>query len=373
MGTAYTPGLTVSPSITVKRVRRLPIKGETMVALGDTVAPDTVVARAFLPGLMQIVKVANLLGIEPEDLEPTLRVKIGDDIAVGQLVAESKAFFGFIKSEVKSPVAGKVETISNVSGNMGVRQKPIPIEVKAYISGKVASIIPNEGVTVETDGALIQGIFGVGGERTGTVQMVSASVDGVLTDSMITPDMAGKILIGGSNLTGAALRKADSIGVAGIIAGGIVDKELIDFLGYDIGVAITGHEKINTTVVVTEGFGTIPMAQRTFNLLKSLEGRKGSINGATQIRAGVIRPELIVPSDGSTVHADTAHSDFSLEIGVPIRVIREPYFGELATVSALPPQLVTVDSGAQVRVLEATLKDGRSVTVPRANVEIVAS
>ncbi len=61
----------------------------------------------------------------------------------------------------------------------------------------------------------------------------------------------------------------------------------------------------------------------------------------------------------------------SLAIGTPIRIIREPYFGVLAAVAALPPQLTVVDSGASVRVLDARLPDGRTVTVPRANVEII--
>ena len=61
----------------------------------------------------------------------------------------------------------------------------------------------------------------------------------------------------------------------------------------------------------------------------------------------------------------------NLALGTPIRIIREPYFGKLATVAALPPQLTVVGSGASVRVLEATLADGTVVTVPRANVEII--
>jgi hypothetical protein len=374
MGTAYTPGLTVSPQTVIRRQRRLPLKGEVLVQQGQIITPDVVVARALLPGIMQSVKVAGMLGIEPDDLTQSLLVKTGDIVEKGQVLAKSKALFGLIKSECKSPVAGAVETISTVSGNVGIRQEPIPIEVKAYISGRVAEVTAGEGVVMEADGALVQGIFGVGGERVGVLQTVAGSPDDVLTEAQITPDMAGKILVGGANMSGAALARASQVGVTGIIAGGIIDKDLIAFLGYDIGVAITGHENINITLVITEGFGTIPMAQRTFDLLKSLEGKTGSINGATQIRAGVIRPELIVPIDSSpraAAVASHAEEDFSLDIGSHIRVIREPYFGLLGEVTALPSQLVTVDSGASVRVLETKLHDGRTVTVPRANVEII--
>jgi hypothetical protein len=121
------------------------------------------------------------------------------------------------------------------------------------------------------------------------------------------------------------------------------------------------------------------MAERTFNLLTSLAGREASLSGATQIRAGVIRPEVIVADAPDELDATTSgivpdeEEAFSLGIGTAIRIIREPYFGKLATVSALPPQLVRVGSGAEVRVLDATLNEnGAEVTVPRANVEIVA-
>ncbi len=117
------------------------------------------------------------------------------------------------------------------------------------------------------------------------------------------------------------------------------------------------------------------MAERTFALFQSLEGKTASINGATQIRAGVIRPEVIVPlSDApAALAAAGASADEAgqLTAGTPIRVIREPYFGLLGTVTALPSELVEVESETLVRVLEAQLEDGRRVTVPRANVEII--
>ncbi len=374
MGTAYTPGLKVSAHTLIQRTRRLPLKGEVLVQEGQIVTPDTVVARASLPGLMQSVKVAAQLGIDADELPAALLVKEGDVVEKGQILAATKAFFGMFKSEAKSPTAGVVETISAVSGNVGVRQSPLPIDLTAYLSGTVAETMPGEGVIVETQGALIQGIFGIGGERVGEIQMVSSGPELDLTEAEIVPALAGKIIVGGANISGAALRKASEVGVTGIVVGGIIDKDLIAFLGYDIGVAITGHENINLTLVITEGFGTIAMAQRTFELLKSLEGKSASINGATQIRAGVIRPEVIVPLPalpGSFKAGNNGSDEGNLAIGTPIRLIREPYFGKLATVAALPPHLTVVGSGASVRVLEATLADGSTVTVPRANVEII--
>src|SRR5580692_2159210 len=94
MGTAYTPGLKVSARTTVEKLRRLPLKGEVVVKQGDTVTPHTVVARTELPGIMQTAKLAERMGIEASDLASALRVKVGDSVAVGDILAETKGLFG---------------------------------------------------------------------------------------------------------------------------------------------------------------------------------------------------------------------------------------------------------------------------------------
>jgi hypothetical protein len=234
-------------------------------------------------------------------------------------------------------------------------------------------------VVVRCEGALVQGIFGVGGERQGVITVATAGPDEPLTESHIRAEHQGKIIVGGSNVSLAAMRKADEAGACGIVVGGVIDQDLIEYLrgalrdpGYDIGVAITGHEPIPFTLVITEGFGMIRMAERTFDLLKTLEGKRAAINGATQIRAGVIRPEVIVPAeDEKSASAAQKTDSGQLDIGTPIRIIREPYFGLLGSVTALPPELVQVESETWVRVLEAKIEDGRTVTIPRANVEII--
>jgi hypothetical protein len=60
-----------------------------------------------------------------------------------------------------------------------------------------------------------------------------------------------------------------------------------------------------------------------------------------------------------------------MRIGLPIRIIREPYFGALGHIASLPPELHQLRSESFVRVLEVDLEDGRRVVVPRANVELI--
>jgi hypothetical protein len=173
MGSAYTPGLTVSSRTTVTKTRRLPLAGTVLVSIGDAVGPDTVVARAELPGLMQTIKVAAQLGVEPADVPAALQVAVGDRVERGQLLAQTKGFLGLFKSDCKSNTTGTVEIISAVSGNVGVREAPTPIEMTAYVPGIIKEVMPHEGVVIEARGAFIQGIFGVGGERRAPILPVS--------------------------------------------------------------------------------------------------------------------------------------------------------------------------------------------------------
>jgi len=375
MGHAYTPGLKVTEKILMKKNRILPLKGDVIVKKGAMVKPDDVIARTHLPGPVEPVNVANILGLPPEDIGEAMLKKQGDTVTEGEIIARSKSFFGLFKSECRAKSAGTVESISQVTGQVLLRGKPIPVEVKAYITGEVVEIFEREGVAVSTWGSFVQGIFGIGGETHGELKTVVPDNTAVLTDQFINEGCKGKVIVGGSMVTADAIKKAAKVGAAGIVTGGFDDKDLRDFLGYDLGVAITGSEEIGITLIVTEGFGQINMAQKTFDLLKSKEGKLACINGATQIRAGVIRPEVIVPYDGD-IHEIQKASDFremGLDIGSPVRVIRHPHFGKLGAVTDLPAPLMKLESESHARVLEVEFKDGSRAVVPRANVEMIES
>lgn len=374
MAQAYTPGLKVTDR-TVHRVRRvLPIPGEVLVTVGQTLSPDDAVAETFMPGDVTPINLANLLSVPPSDVPELMLRKEGEQVKVGDPIAQTKGMFGLFKNTIQSKYEGTIETISPVTGQMILRGAPIPVRVLAYIAGKVVDVIPNEGCVVEAEVAFVQGIFGVGGETHGEIIMACKSHEQELTADLITADMKGKVIVGGARVTNEAVKKARDVGAAALVSGGIDDEDLKEFLGYDLGVAITGNEQIGLTVIVTEGFGEIAMAERSFDLLRRHVGDVASVNGATQIRAGVMRPEIIIPL--SEKHArmaerESKYSSGQLVNGRPIRIIRDPYFGLIGEVAGLPSEPAVLGSGSKARVLEVKLGSGEKVTVPRANVELI--
>ena len=372
MAHAYTPGLKVMPCTLLKKKRLLPIPGKVLAALGQEVEGLDVVAQTELPGKVFSVNVANRLAVGPDEIKNFMVKAEGDPVKKGEIIAENKPFLKWFKTEVESPVDGTVEAISLITGQVLLREPPKILPIKAYVKGKVVEVTPNFGVTIEAEGTFIQGIFGVGGETNGEIAMAVSSPDEDLTTEDIKENHKGKIVIGGKHASLSTIKRAVELGVSAIVVGGIHDRDLRQLLGYDIGVAVTGHEQLGITVIVTEGFGMIPMADYTFKLLASRNGEKASVSGATQIRAGVMRPEIIVP--GFPKNVTECKKDQGrgwIEPGEPIRIIREPHFGVIGTVKSLPPELTVIGSESHARVLEVTLDSGEVIVIPRANIEVL--
>ena len=372
MAHAYTPGLKVAEGMTLRKTRRLPLSGDILVETGQSVKADETVARTELPGHVKSINAASILGVQPDELDQYMLKKEGQKIEKDEVIATTKGIFGLFKSQCCAPVDGAIESISRITGQMIIREPQIPVEVDAYVDGHIVDIMENEGVVVETYGTFVQGIFGIGGEIVGQLAMACDSPADVLVPDRLKEQMAGKVIIGGSLIAADSVNRAIELGVKGIVVGGIDDDDLRRLLGYELGVAITGSEKLGLTLIVTEGFGKMEMAAKTFELLQSRTGMKASINGATQIRAGVIRPEVIIPT-GEGAGADDADSQRLLVAGAKVRIIREPHFGELAEVMELPSELQKLETEAHVRVLKVKIQhDGEIVTLPRANVEMVS-
>ena len=372
MAHAYTPGLKVIPKTVVHKTRQLPLKGDVVVEKGQKVTADDVVATTDLPGNVVPMNLANMLNIEASEIPELLIKKPGDKVEKGEIIAETPGIFGLFKSKAHSPASGTLEAVSKVTGQAIIREAPIPVSVQAYVNGKVTGIISGEGVEVSTTASFIQGIFGIGGEQRGEIKILAPDIGTPVTEEMIKADCKGKVLICGSFLSHKAFQKAQKVGAVGVVVGGFNYSDIKEIVGYDIGVAITGQEETNTTLIITEGFGEVNMAEHTFELLKSQEGKSASINGATQIRAGVIRPEIIVPLEGDEKLEDKKAEIFGMEPGTEVRVIRAPYFGMLGSVVALPHELQRLESGSLARVAKVKLyENDKEVLLPRANLEMI--
>jgi hypothetical protein len=372
MAHAFAPGLTVSSHHLVRRRRELPLAGEILVNKGDMVSREQIIARAYLEGEVRLVRVAEMLGVAPQELGGVLRVSVGSQVNEGDLLAEVRGMWGFFRSTVTAPISGVVEFVTESTGHVGIRAAPRKLDLSAYLEGRVVEVEGQRAVVIESEASFVQGIFGVGGERIGVVRVLDVEPTTVVSASHVPAAAPGEILIGGHSPTLEAILKARDAGAVGFVTGSIDDHALREYVGRDIGVAVTGDENVSMTLIVTEGFGPLPMGQRVWETLRAMNGARASLNGATQVRAGAVRPEIVsVALAERDAPVRTSAGMAGLEIGSRVRLIRVPFFGLSGTVEELPHDPQKIETGASSRVLRARLDDGRSITVPRANVELL--
>ncbi|MBM3332461.1 hypothetical protein FJY68_11550 [candidate division WOR-3 bacterium] len=209
------------------------------------------------------VEVARELGVEPGELAPHLRVKPGDEVEREQWLASiiQGGEFKF----AASPVRGKVGRIDKHFGIVLIEPLLEELEIKAWLPGVVQEV-SDRGCLVSCQGTVISGVWGSGGEVSGNLQ--SAITPG----SVVVRDFADA-----ATLAQARERKA-----AGVICAGVNMQEVIE-------------PYPPFTIVVLEGFGEKKLPNDVRDILAGQEGRLALLDGTTQLRVGVKRPQIILP------------------------------------------------------------------------------
>lgn len=360
-------GLVAAPSIRIRRIRRLPVVGETRVKMGDWVDANVTVASASLPGKLHPVAASMQLGVSPCELQGALRVKEEEAVTKGQVLAEIHRFFGLSKAEVVSPVDGTVLSISPITGQMVIAEADTRMDLPAYLPGTVVAADADGTVEIEAVVSLIQGVFGVGGECCGRLIQVDAWPENEADFRGMNG--AETILFSKTPLTYGVMTAMKRHHIAGAVSGSVSGGDLMRFAGRTLNPACTGNEGIGLCIVLTEGFGRLPMAERTFDLLSRISGQSVSVNGATQVRAGVIRPEIIGPPVGDISENDPVVVSRSLAVGDGVRIVRGSLFGKFGRIQSIPAAIQTIGSGAKSLVYEVDILSEGQWTIPRANVE----
>lgn len=312
------------------------------------------------------------LKCKPRELPQYMLRKVGDEVKKGQIIAKKGEGHAYLTTTARAPISGKIAEINDQTGYVTIARPFEEVLVKGYITGTVVEVMPERGCVVETPAVIVNGVFGVGGETHGVLQVAVPTHETVMQPDHITEDMAGKIIVGGAFATNEAIAKAMQIGVKGIITGTASYLNFVKSLGCKLGVGITGTEDIDITVILMEGFGELSMRREVFEIFKAVEGYHVSINGATQIRAGAIRPEIVVPLpewDQALEHE--AVYDEELFVGQTVRCINKPYFGKIGQVVEIPREPEMVETECLVPVVRVQLNEGETVTVPRQNVEVL--
>lgn len=314
-----------------------------------------------------VLDVPTQLGVRPMLVGDCLRVIPGSAVVPDQVIALKRV--GRQTLMVQSSAYGKVTSI--VDGIITIKPLHVRTELAAYLSGRVVDVLPGQGAVVRAFAYLVQGQYGIGGETGGRL-LVAGRSDSVLTVDAITSDWKDKVVVLGATCSLETMQAAASAGAKALVMAHLPLRTLLQFTGNTGTVGLTGDEDVPLTVVLTEGFAPAPISQRFYSTLQALDGRYAGVNGTTHIRAGVIRPEVII-CEPQWPAGDAVPEEVQAEVGIGgvVRITREPYAGETGVVIALPDRRQVIATGSEVRVAQVQLS-GHTVQVPVSNLEVWA-
>ncbi len=195
--------------------RLLPIAGEVLVKVGDRVEARQVVAQTFMPGDITPLNMAKLLSMPPADVPECMLKKEGDRIEAGEALARTKGIFGKFRTEYKSEVAGTIESISAVTGQVIVRGAPLPVAGEGVSGGHGRRGHAARGLRrSKPTSRSSRASSASAARRSGRSAWSCKRHDQELTEDLITPDMKGCVVVGGARVTAQAIERARKVGVS---------------------------------------------------------------------------------------------------------------------------------------------------------------
>ncbi len=241
------------------------------------------------------IDVASPFLIKPKNIKTYLSVILGDPIKENQIIS-SKITRG--RLSVKSPIKGYVTEIDTKKGTVTIENKLKPYIMRSFVSGRVSAVEPGTGVTVTAKCAVLNGASGFGGETYGESVFIERRdnfINEVKISGNVSKEYKGRILVFRESINLSVLEAALELKANGVIAPSVNSRDWTAFCGNDLSISFTGDEDLGFSLVLIKGFGKISMEDDTAELFKRYHLKEISINGRTQIRAGTIRPQIILP------------------------------------------------------------------------------
>jgi hypothetical protein len=343
----------VLPLTTIVRERLLPVAGKVNVHVNQRVNPTDVIAEANFAREHVLLDVARTFGISPNAADKLIKVKEGDRLIANALVAEGGGLF---RRSIKAPRPGRVMVAG--SGQVLMEVGDTRIELRAGLPGVVTQVIAERGVIIRTSGALIQGVWGNGRIDNGLMINLLEKPDDVLSADRLDVSLRGSVILGGHVRDLETLKVAAELSLRGLILSSMTSSLL------------QAAYQMRYPIMVTEGFGAIPMNTAAFKLLTTNNKREATVNAENVDRYSGNRPEVIVPLPVSSEPPEpNTYETFA--VGQQVRMRRPPNIGMIGTISGLPSGASTLQSGLRAIAADVKLENGENMLVPLVNLEVV--
>jgi hypothetical protein len=379
----------VTRNAVVSRLRSFPAVGEPGVSPGTGVQWDTVLGMYASRQRLRFVRVESSGG----EIQATVLVGEGQNVKRGEVVAYYSYLFGLGFTEYTAPCDGEVVSISRMSG--GISIKEAPVQLVSNLPGQVEQVDDALGVWIRSRGDLVTGALGAGFGRSGVLEVKAKGPGGEARPQDVSLKDTGKVIAARKRVTRELLEACLKYRVAGVIGGSIPGevfnwyRDLVGQLDWDEILARYWTRELKEkdavppppmeivpALVVTEGFGDVPMSEEGFGLLLEHAGERVFLDGggAFQSRgAGAAEsvPCLFVPAcdQGRAAGEVGARGLDRLNPGDRVRVLglAEPFVE--ATVLEFSEDDIALETSMAVPGVKVQTAFGKTMWVPVFNVE----
>lgn len=373
--------LRVEKDVVTRVKRALRGKGQFRVKAGQEVWPDEIIGSAEVSSGFRTLNLSELLDVSPKDVEKYLKRKIGQRIYRGELLAFRKEWLFAGKKVITAPTDGVLDFLNIQTGKLRISLFPKKTDLPAGVYGVVEIVDQERGqVIIRTQVSRIHGMFGSGRSRDGSLHILGKK-DDLISKANLDASYDGQVLVGGSLVFKDAIPIAISAGTSGIITGGIDAEDYRGMAGGRLVFPRKLDNDIGISIVVCEGFGSVPIGDDIFEILFEYEGKfvfidgnKALINLPSFSSSSLIKvkntklPQM--QTDNLTEGSDYTKTVSELEAGMKVRIIGNSYLGEQGRIMAIDnvPTLMPSKIKAYLATVETKR---RKIQVPVANLEII--
>jgi len=249
--------------------------------------------------------------------------------------------------ERRLPVAGhgkffvkkgtKVRPFDFVAEVPEAPRNPGSQRLTAGVGGEVVEVLSGRAILIKTSAVSVRGVIGKGEDEEGEIR-IAADYNAPIELSAVDAGCASNVLVGGFVPTLEVFKKAEAVGVRGIVCGGT------DFAAF---------QKSNLPTLLIEGFGRPPLNRKVFEFLKKVEGRHAFLSPGHE--------ELLVARlDGAVEDVQEVGEVFAkLEEGMEVQVFSASCFGQMGKAGKVQGDMVEVSL------------NGDKISVPGRNLGII--